>query len=106
MKVEAEQAELFGLVWRPFEHPFRLRVNDLIRFDGRLCRVIRVSDCAAVLLMNRRRREFCTRFDKPVSFQPPPVIFRIAVNSEVEVLNRKDGKQGKRRPPQPERKTT
>jgi hypothetical protein len=37
--------------------------------------------------MNRKFREFKTRFDKPVSFQPPPAMFRISPHSEVEILN-------------------
>jgi hypothetical protein len=82
------QGELFGLVWQPLQHPFRLRVNDLIRIDGRLGLVIRVSACAAVVLMNRPIRIFSTRFDKPVRFQPSPLTFRISVNSETEILNR------------------
>ena len=105
MKSAPEQAELFGLIWRPFQHRFRLRVNDLLRIDGHLCRVIRVNDCAAVLLMNRPRRVFSTRFDKPVSFQPPPAIVRIAADSEIEVLNRKDRKPGRRKPRRTERTT-
>jgi len=87
------QGELFGLVWQPLQHPFRLRVNDLVRVDGRLGLVIRVSECAAVVLMNRPIRVFSTRFDRPVRFQPSPVIFRISVNSETEVLNRKTSKR-------------
>ena len=43
MKDAPEQAELFGLIWQSFRHPFRLRVNDLIRMDGRLGRIIRVK---------------------------------------------------------------
>ena len=31
-----EQGELFGLFWQSFKHPFRLRVNDLIRVYGKL----------------------------------------------------------------------
>ena len=83
------QAELFGIIWRPFRHPFRLRAGDVIRFDGKLCRVLRVNDCAAVILLNRRTREFITLFGKNVRFQPKPALFRIASNSDVEILNRK-----------------
>src|SRR5580698_5756644 len=83
------QPELVGLIWRPRQYPFRLRVGDVIRYGERLCRVIRVTECAAVVIMNQPVRQFKTRFDKPVSFQPPPVLFRIASNSEVEILNRK-----------------
>ena len=71
-----------GRVCRPhlgtFGYPFRLRANDIIRIDGRLCRVLRVNYSAAVVLMNRPRRKFTTRFDKPVSFQPSPSTFRIS----------------------------
>jgi hypothetical protein len=97
MKPADPQGELFGLIWRPLEHPFRLRVNDLIRVGDRLGRVIRVSECAAVVLMNRPMRHFSTRFDKPVRFQPSPITFRISVNSETEILNRKAKEPKKRK---------
>jgi len=83
------QTKFVGIIWKPFQHPFRLHTGDVIRLGGRLCRVIRVNECAAVVLMNRPIREFTTRFDKPVSFQPPPAMFRISPDSEVEILNRK-----------------
>ena len=86
---DLRQTQLVGLIWRPRQYPFRLRVGDVIRHDGRLCRVIGVNECAAVVIMNRPVRQFKTRFDKPVSFQPPPALFRIASNSEVEILNRR-----------------
>ena len=89
MNIMREQSELFGLIWRPLWQPFRLRVNDIIRIGGRLCRVIRVTECAAVVIMNRPAREFTTRFDKHVRFQPSPTTFRISSDSEVEILNRK-----------------
>ena len=92
-----EQGELSGLIWRPFRPPFRLRLNDVIRIGGRLGRVIRVSECAAVVLMNGRTRDFSTRFDKHVRFQPSPVTFRISANAEIEILNRKDREQKKRK---------
>ena len=80
----------FGLIWRSCEFPFRLRAGDVLRLaDGKLCRVIRVNECAAVVVMNRPVRDFKTRFDKPVRFQPPPIMFRIGSNSESEILNRK-----------------
>lgn len=90
----------FALIWRPFQHPFRLRVNDVVRLDGRLGRVLRVTDCAAVVLLNRRFREFTTRFDKPVRFQPSPAIFRIWANSEIEILNRPPARARRRAPRQ------
>ena len=89
-KIDPNQIE-FGIIWRPLNHPFRLHAGDVIRFDNRLCLVIRVNECSAVVTMNRPVREFTTRFDKPVRFQPKPAMFRISPNSEVEVLNRKAG---------------
>jgi hypothetical protein len=86
---DPKQTELVGLIWRPTQYPFRLRAGDVIRYGDRLCRVIRVNDCAAVVIMNQPVRQFKTRFDKPVSFQPPPTVFRICSNSDVEILNRK-----------------
>ena len=97
MEEPGQQAELSGLVTPHREQPFRLRVNDIIRIDGRLCRVIRVNECAAVVLMNRPPRQFKTRFDRLVRFQPKPVMFRISANSEVEVLNRPKPKPTKQK---------
>ena len=82
------QPDLFGLIWRPFRHPFRLRPGDVFRHDDRFCRVVRVTDCAAVVTMTPRRRTFTTRFDRPVRFQPKPITFRISPNAELEILNR------------------
>jgi hypothetical protein len=86
---DPKQPEMFGIIWQDMHHPFRLRAGDVIKYDNRLCRVLRVNDCAAVVTMNRPTREFKTRFDKPVRFTPPPSIFRISNNSETEILNRK-----------------
>ena len=88
-RFDPNQAELFNMVWFPPEHPFRLRVNDLLRVDGRMARVVRVTECAAVLLVNQPLRQFKTRFDKPVRFQPPPKITRMCANAEIEILYRK-----------------
>ena len=79
----------FGIIWQLGAYPFRLRAGDVILFDERLCRVIRVGECAAVVIMNQPVREFKTRFDKQVKFQPPPELFRISPNAEAEILNRK-----------------
>lgn len=68
------QTEFVGIIWQSLQHPFRLHAGDVIRFNGRLCRVIRVNECAAVVIMNRPVRVFKTRFDKPVRFRPPPPI--------------------------------
>ena len=47
------QAEFVGIIWQPLQHPFRLHAGDVIRLAGRLCRVVRVNACAAVVIMNR-----------------------------------------------------
>jgi hypothetical protein len=83
------QTELVGIIWQPLQHPFRLHAGDVFRFNGRLCRVIRVSESEAVVIMNRPLRVFKTRFDKPVRFQPPPATFYVSSQSEVEILNPK-----------------
>ncbi len=85
---DANQTE-FGIIWQPFTRPFRLHAGDVIRINDRLGRVVRVNDCSAVVIMNRPVREFKTRFDRPVRFQPPPALFRISPQSDVPVLNRK-----------------
>ena len=79
----------FGIIWQLVEYPFRLRAGDIFKFNERLCRVIRVNECSAVVIMNLPVREFKTRFDKPVRFQPPPKLFRISPQSDVPILNRR-----------------
>jgi hypothetical protein len=80
----------FGIIWDVTEYPFRLRAGDVLRLTGgKLCRVVRVNECSAVVVMNQPVRDFKTRFDKPVRFQPPPKRFRISPNSSVEILNRR-----------------
>ena len=85
----------FGILWRLSSYPFRLRAGDVIRLNDRLCRVIRVNECAAVVIMNRPVRDFKTRFDKPVRFHPPPALFRISSLAEVPILNRKPARSHK-----------
>lgn len=99
MKAAGQQGELFGVLWQPPTHPYRLRVNDLIRVDGRIGLVVRVSECAAVVLMNQRARAFRTRFDKLVRFRPAPQTFRISSNAEVEIIHRNVSGRKKSRPP-------
>ena len=80
----------FGIIWQLAEYPFRLRAGDVIRYNDRLCRIVRVNESCAVVIMNRPVREFKTRFDKPVCFQPSPARFYISPNSEVPILIRKE----------------
>ena len=86
---DPNQAEFVGIIWQPLGRPFRLCAGDVFRFENRLCRVLRVNESAAVVLMNQPAREFKTRFDKPVRFFQPPKTIRISPDSEVEILNRK-----------------
>ena len=79
----------FGIIWRLPEYPFKLRAGDVIRLNERLCRVIRVSECSAVIIMNQRVRVFKTRFDKPVRFQQPPRLIHISPQSDLHILNRR-----------------
>ena len=92
MNTDAEQAVL-PLWVLPVRIPFRLRVNDYVLIDGRLGRVIRVTESAAVVLVSRPPRQFTTRFDRPVRFRQPPIIVRIAANAEIDILNRKTAQQ-------------
>ena len=85
---DPNQAE-FGIIWALSAYPYKLRAGDIFRFDGRLCRVLRVNYSSALVIMNQPLRIFKTRFDKPVRFQPPPKRFYISPQSEVTVLNRK-----------------
>jgi hypothetical protein len=95
---DPDQTRFVGLIWRLLQPPpTRLRAGDVIRFDNRLCRVIRVNDCAAVVIMNRPVRVFTTRFDKPVRFEQPPAMFRISPQADVEILNRKSHRLTERR---------
>jgi hypothetical protein len=68
---------------------YTLRAGDMVEYAGQPCRVIRVSDSAAVVAVIRKPRRFVTRFDKVVSLQPSPKLERISPNSEIPILNRK-----------------
>ena len=68
--------------------PYRLRAGDVVRVDGKPCRVVRVNDCAAVVAVTKPAREFTTIFGKTVRIQPKPALVRISANSETEILNR------------------
>ena len=66
----------------------RLRAGDLIRYADQSCRVLRVSDCCAVVAVTRPPREFTTLFGVRVRIQPKPALVRISPDSEVPILNR------------------
>ncbi len=72
MSTNGEQAVL--PLWEPpLRHPFRLRVNDYVRIDGKLGRVIRVTESAAVVLVNQppRRIHDAVRQARPVPSRRP-----------------------------------
>ena len=69
-------------------HIFRLQSGDIIKFEGEPCRVVRVSESAAVIAIRKPARTFTTLGGKRVHFQPKPRTAYISPNSEVEILNR------------------
>lgn len=69
--------------------PCRLRAGDFVLFNERICPVLHVNDCAAVIAVAQRAREFTTIFGKCVSLRPKPRLVRISPNSEIPILNRR-----------------
>jgi hypothetical protein len=69
-------------------HIFRLQAGDIIKFDGEPCRVVRVSESAAVIAIRRPARQFTTLAGKAVQFQPKARTAYISPNAEVEIINR------------------
>ena len=66
----------------------RLRPGDTIHYAGQRCKVVRVTDCSAVVAIQRPPRDFTTLFGVRVHIQPKPALVRISPNSEVPILNR------------------
>ena len=67
---------------------YTLRTGDLVEYAGQHCRVIRVSDCAAVVAVVQKPRTITPRFGKPVTIQPAPKLERISATSALPVLSR------------------
>jgi hypothetical protein len=67
---------------------YTLRAGDVVRYAGQDCRVIRVSDCAAVVALVQKPRTITPRFSKPVTIQPSPKLERISPNSEIPIVSR------------------
>ena len=67
---------------------FTLRAGDLVEYAGQPCRVVRVSESAAVVEVIQKPRTITPRFGKPVTIQPAPKRDRISPNSEIPILNR------------------
>jgi len=67
---------------------FTLRAGDVVRYAGQNCRVIRVTESAAVVAVVQKPRTIKPRFGQPVTIQPSPKLERISPNSEIPILNR------------------
>ena len=67
---------------------FTLRAGDLVEYAGQPCRVVRVSESAAVVAVIQKPRTITRRFGKPVTIQPKPKHAWISPNSEIPILNR------------------
>ena len=65
----------------------RLRAGDVILFAQQPCRVVRVSDCNAVVAIPRPPREFVTLGGKQVRLQPKPALVRISSDSGCPILS-------------------
>ena len=67
----------------------RLRPGDVVRLIEGECKVLRVTDCAAVVeLPAPPPREGLTRFGKRFSIAGRPSIARISANAECEIVIR------------------
>ena len=69
--------------------PYRLRAGDVVLFQNRACPVLRVSDCAAVIAVNKPARQFTTIWGKTVRIKPKPALVRISSNALCPILKRR-----------------
>lgn len=67
---------------------FTLRTGDLVQYAGQPCRVIRVTESAAVVAVIQKPRTITPRFGQPVTIQPSPKLDRISPQSEIPILSR------------------
>ena len=67
---------------------YTLRTGDIVQYAGQPCRVIRVSESAAVVAVVQKPRTIKPRFGQPVTIHPAPKLERISPQSEIEILNR------------------
>ena len=65
-----------------------IRAGDLVLFDRQRCRVVRVTDCCAVLEVPQEPREFTTLFGDFVRLQPSPRTVRICASSQLPIIRR------------------
>ena len=67
---------------------YTLRAGDVVQYAGKPCRVIRVTESAAVVAVVQKPRTITPRFGKPVTIQPAPKLERISATSALPILNR------------------
>ena len=67
---------------------YHLRAGDLVEYAGQPCRVLRVTESSAVIMVARPARTITPRFGKPVTIQPRPKLERISPDSPLPILNR------------------
>ena len=90
MKIEPEAPAPAVAGFRVTVHErARLRPGDVVRLIEGECKVLRVTDCAAVVeLPAPPPREGLTRFGKRFSIAGRPSIARISANAECEIVSR------------------
>ena len=69
--------------------PYRLRAGDVVLFQNRPCPVLRVSDCAAVIAVNKPAKQFTTIWGVTVRIKPKPALVRISSNALCPILKRR-----------------
>jgi hypothetical protein len=67
---------------------YTLRAGDVVEYAGKPCRVIRVTESAAVVAVVQKPRTITPRFGRPVTIQPAPKLERISATSALPILNR------------------
>ena len=67
---------------------YTLRAGDVVEYAGKPCRVIRVTESAAVVAVVQKPRTITPRFGKQVTIQPSPKLERISAASALPILNR------------------
>jgi hypothetical protein len=67
---------------------FTLRTGDLVQYAGQPCRIVRVTESAAVVAVIQKPRTITPRFGQPVTIQPSPKLDRISPQSEIPILSR------------------
>jgi len=65
-----------------------LHAGDVIAYAGTICRVLRVTDCSALVAIPRPARTFTTLWGKTVTIQPSPKLEHISPDSCVPILER------------------